>query len=150
MGWVFFFFCEKKKMILKLRSYRKIQKKEKITHGFLWIPTTPTIRTSRWRAAAAAPLHALVRSQPLCSREVAGQWIRRSCTLERQRRREASAHHLLLQLRHPDPPPMQIRRGIDPHNGSDEPRARGRRALFVQISCKWMRNIFCEYHLAIV
>jgi hypothetical protein len=125
----FFFFCEKRKMILKLRSYRKIQKKEKITHGSLWIPTTATNRTSRWRAAAAAPLHALDRSQPLRSREVAGQWIRRSCTLKRRRRREASPHHLHLQHQHPDPPPMQIRRGLDAHGGSDEPRARGRRAL---------------------
>jgi hypothetical protein len=78
-------------MILKLRTYRKIQKKVKIIHGSLWIPTTSTNRTSRWRAAA--PLHALDQSEPLCSREATRQWIQRFCTLERQHSREALPNH---------------------------------------------------------
>lgn len=117
-------------MILQLRSYRKIQKRSKITPGSLQIPTTPTSRTSRWRAAAAAPLTPWIGASPPAVGKSPDNGTEAPTPWTAVVAAQLRIITFLFKLHHPDPPPMQIRRGLQgPRHGSDEPPARGGPAL---------------------
>jgi hypothetical protein len=106
---------------------KSLEQKEKLKE--VCTPTTSGPRTSWWRAENATTLlKAWIGSSPL-QREVPKQRPLRTCTQEFQWRHVNRHLDLLLLLPTSDPPPPEIRCGMDVHSYSTEPQARGKAML---------------------